>query len=107
MVFLLRVLVTRTSVVEMGSKHLGDALKECRKASEVSGAARQQAPPHEGHSQATEKAADLDGAGSHSPSAKVLRWDSKLERESVKASDLGARRSKDPSSPSIGMLANR
>jgi hypothetical protein len=44
MVFLLRVLVTRTSVVEMGSKHLGGAPKECRKASEVSGAERQQTP---------------------------------------------------------------
>ena len=30
--FLLRVLVTRTSVVEMSSKHPGDAPKECRKA---------------------------------------------------------------------------
>lgn len=81
---LLRVLVTRTSVVEMSSKHLGGALKECRKASEVSGAERQQAPD-KGHGQATEKAADPDGAGGHSPSAKVLRWDSKLGRESVQA----------------------
>jgi hypothetical protein len=73
MVFLLRVLVTRTSVVEMGSKHLGDALEEMPQGKRYlvpSGSSISD----ESHGQATEKAADLDEAGGHSPSEKVLRW---------------------------------
>jgi len=100
-VFLLRVLVTRTSVVEMSSTHLGGAPKECRKANECP-VPKGSRHPRQGPSPSNREGG-RPGRGRKSFSKrKGARWDSKLERESVKATDLGAQRSKDPSSPLVG-----
>jgi len=106
-VFLLRVLVTRTSVVEMSSKHLGDAPKECRKAREVSGAVRQQAPLTRAVAKQQRRRPTWTGP---EVILQAKRCSDGIRSASAKASptsDLGAQRSQDPSSPSVVMSANR
>lgn len=85
---LLRVLVTRTSVVEMSWKHLGNVLEECRKARGVQ-CRKAEASLTRAMAKQPGRRPTWNEVESLSPSARMLRWVRGWSAKASQAPDLG------------------